>query len=40
MASVISVIEAVGGLGILMVIGICSMWYQLNKHRTDIRQSL
>lgn len=40
MASVISVIEAVGGLGILMVIGICSMWYQLNKHRTDIQQSL
>ena len=40
MASLIAVIEAVGGLGILMVIGICSMWYQLNKHRKDIRQSL
>lgn len=38
MATVISVIEAVGGLGFLVVIGISSMWYQLNKHRKDIQQ--
>lgn len=40
MASVVSVIEAVGGLGILVLIGVCSMWYQVNKHRKDVRQSL
>lgn len=40
MASVISVIEAVGGLGILLLVGLCSMWYQLNKHRKDVQQSL
>lgn len=40
MASVISVIEAVGGLGILVFVGVISMWYQCNKHRKDIQQSL
>lgn len=38
MATVISVIEAVGGLGFLVLVGLCSMWYQLNKHRKDIQQ--
>ena len=40
MASVISIIEAACGLGILVFVGITSMWYQSNKHRKDIRQSL
>lgn len=40
MASVVSIIEAVGGLGILLVVGVCSMWYQANKHRKDVQQSL
>ena len=40
MASVVFIIEAVGGLGILVLVGLCSMWYQLNKHRKDVQHSL
>lgn len=40
MASVVFIIEAVGGLGILVLVGLCSMWYQTNKHRKDVQQSL
>ena len=40
MASVVFIIEAVVGLGILVLVGLCSMWYQLNKHRKDVQQSL
>lgn len=40
MASVVFIIEAVGGLSILVLVGLCSMWYQLNKHRKDVQQSL
>lgn len=40
MASVVSVIEVVGGLGILIFVGVFSMWYQTNKHRKDIQQIL